>query len=356
MNTDIRLKTSFLAHHKTLKLKKKLGPEGVLSLIALWLYVAQYRPDGDISDISIEDLAAVSMWEKDPNHFVNTLIEVGFIDESLTPEGAIKRTIHDWKEHNAYAAGEYSRKIKATINTIKRWIAEGKYSLGELMHHDNPQYRKAAAILMRQRRDNVGLNARSNVEPNASPNVGANVTPENGLKSSSTGVTPQDTTQDTPETLPKTLDAPSPSLINKHIPINSYISQKDNSSKNKRGFKGEKDLFQQEQGPASTEVVVGESKLSPLIYGEKILFMDNVLLTEKEYQSLIEKIGQDKTDYYIEQLNNYIHIIGKQKATKKYHSHYHVILTWHRKDENDIKKRIAVAEAIQKRKEEEYFR
>ncbi|MEM3449648.1 MAG: hypothetical protein QXP38_12390 [Nitrososphaerota archaeon] len=68
MNTDIRIKTTFLTHHKT-RLKRKLGTEGVLSLIALWLYVAQYRPDGYISDLEPEDSVAVSVLAQRPMSF-----------------------------------------------------------------------------------------------------------------------------------------------------------------------------------------------------------------------------------------------------------------------------------------------
>lgn len=53
-----------------------------------------------------------------------------------------------------------------------------------------------------------------------------------------------------------------------------------------------------------------------------------VFLTEKEYQKLVERLGQALTTDYIERLNNYIGSKGK-----KYKSHYHTILSWVRKDE-----------------------
>jgi len=121
MNTDIRIKTNFLTHHKTLRLLRKIGAEGVLSLIGLWLYVAQYRPKGDISDLSPEDIAAVSLWNKDPQIFLNVLIEVGFIDETINPDGSIKRVIHDWEEHNKFCYFAPERSEIARKNVEKRW-------------------------------------------------------------------------------------------------------------------------------------------------------------------------------------------------------------------------------------------
>lgn len=121
MNTDIRLKTSFMYHHKTLKLEKKLGPEGVLALIRLWLYVATNHPKGDISKLDNEDIAAVCLWHKEPSHLVNTLIEVGFIDEWINEDGSISRKIHDWEEHNRFAYYAEERVEIARKNAERRW-------------------------------------------------------------------------------------------------------------------------------------------------------------------------------------------------------------------------------------------
>ena len=43
MNTDIRLSTDFFGNVKVKKLKKRLGADGVLALIALWAYCAKMR-------------------------------------------------------------------------------------------------------------------------------------------------------------------------------------------------------------------------------------------------------------------------------------------------------------------------
>jgi len=66
-------------------------------------------------------------------------------------------------------------------------------------------------------------------------------------------------------------------------------------------------------------------------------FLDFVLLTKEQYQTLLEKLGEQTTKEYIERLNNYIGAKGI-----KYKSHYHAILTWVKKDkpkETEIKLR-----------------
>ena len=70
---------------------------------------------------------------------------------------------------------------------------------------------------------------------------------------------------------------------------------------------------------------------------DKDRFLEFVLLTKKEYQILLEKLGEPTTKEYIERLNNYIGTKGRE-----YKSHYHAILTWVKKDkpkESEIKLR-----------------
>lgn len=59
----------------------------------------------------------------------------------------------------------------------------------------------------------------------------------------------------------------------------------------------------------------------------KRIYADYVLLTDKEYQELIERLGLSECISWIEKLNNYIGSKGK-----KYKSHYHTILSWQRKN------------------------
>ena len=66
---------------------------------------------------------------------------------------------------------------------------------------------------------------------------------------------------------------------------------------------------------------VKESKVKE----SKVIYSECVTLTKSQYQNLITKLGQQKTDDLILRLNNYIQSSGKQ-----YKSHYHTILLWDR--------------------------
>lgn len=45
---DIRLSVHFPDHPKTIKLDRRLGFQGVRSLLSLWAWAAQTRPDGNL--------------------------------------------------------------------------------------------------------------------------------------------------------------------------------------------------------------------------------------------------------------------------------------------------------------------
>lgn len=113
MNTDIRIKTSFFRNLKTKKLEKKVGSEGVLALIKLWLYTAEYKSNG-LLDLTEEDILLIC--ETDNKDLVNIFIELEFID--VEPNGY---KIHDWEEHNGYASQAQSRSNIARKAAAKRW-------------------------------------------------------------------------------------------------------------------------------------------------------------------------------------------------------------------------------------------
>lgn len=76
---------------------------------------------------------------------------------------------------------------------------------------------------------------------------------------------------------------------------------------------------------------------------EKATFgeLSNVLLTAREYQKLIEKLGLDKTQSYIARLDLYIDSRGFKN---KYKSHYATILAWVLKD--SIREKVASKEDV----------
>lgn len=60
---------------------------------------------------------------------------------------------------------------------------------------------------------------------------------------------------------------------------------------------------------------------------QKHKYLDLVYLSIEEFKKLEERFGKEMVDQMIERLNNYIGSTGK-----KYHSHYHTILTWAQMD------------------------
>jgi len=88
---------------------------------------------------------------------------------------------------------------------------------------------------------------------------------------------------------------------------------------------------QQRSSNASTNISKGKVSKGKVSKGkvskDKEKYKDFVLLTSEEYKKLIEKLGKNQTEDYIESLNDYLGSKGK-----KYRSHYHTILMWHKRD------------------------
>jgi hypothetical protein len=117
MNIDIRLQVSFRDHPKRTKLERRLGPAGPLAFIDLLLAVAQSKPDGSLRGWSDEDIAIAARWNGKPEEFVSTLAELRFLDRQ--DDGSY--SIHDWTEHNGYAAGAQERSERARAAARARW-------------------------------------------------------------------------------------------------------------------------------------------------------------------------------------------------------------------------------------------
>lgn len=112
MATDARISTGLPSHPKTKKLMRRLGAAGALACVYLFLWAAANRSDGDLSGMSDEDIELAVDWTGDEGAFVQAMESVGFLDGA---EG--ERVIHDWHEHNPWAAGSEARSEKS------RWAA-----------------------------------------------------------------------------------------------------------------------------------------------------------------------------------------------------------------------------------------
>ena len=121
MNTDIRIDVGFLDHLKTVKLERRLGVDGVKSLVALWLWSAQNKPSGDLSDYSIEDIASYSSWKGKPEIFMEALVDLEWIDEESG-----KSKIHNWHKHQPHLKKfTYTKRpCSKTWSKIKKFVLE----------------------------------------------------------------------------------------------------------------------------------------------------------------------------------------------------------------------------------------
>ena len=115
MSTDARLSTGLPAHPKTKKLIRRVGEGGAWALVCLILWARANRPDGDLSGMTGEDIELAIDWRGEPDALVAALCAVGFLDGE---EGAYQ--LHDWEDHQPWAAGSDMRSLKAKWNAVKR--------------------------------------------------------------------------------------------------------------------------------------------------------------------------------------------------------------------------------------------
>ena len=122
MATDARIAVGLPAHPKTKKLIKRLGQGAAWNLVCLFLWTAANRSDGDLADMSVEDIELAADWAGDDGAFVAALTDVRFLD----CEAGGEFRIHDWDSHNPWAAGAEQRSFKARWNAAKRHHGEAE--------------------------------------------------------------------------------------------------------------------------------------------------------------------------------------------------------------------------------------
>lgn len=108
MNTDIRLAVTFFTHPKTQKLKRRLGSDGVVALLTLWVSAAQNRADGNLYRMDDEDIELSAGWAGESGALVAVLVALRFLDS--TPDGYV---LHDWLENNPWVADAPARSERA---------------------------------------------------------------------------------------------------------------------------------------------------------------------------------------------------------------------------------------------------
>ena len=101
MNSDIRVSVNFVQHPKTKKTIRKYGHAAVVSLIALWGFAAQRRPEGNLTGMDVDDIAIAACWDGDEQEFFDMCVSMKWID--VHENGEIH--LHGWKE----AQGEINK-------------------------------------------------------------------------------------------------------------------------------------------------------------------------------------------------------------------------------------------------------
>lgn len=116
MAEDCRISTDFLRHPKTRKLKRRVNTDGVLALVALWLFAADAKSDGDLNGMSDEEVELAADWTGEPGALIHALVETRFLDGTT---GAY--VIHNWAKRNPFAAARGLRIEAARKAAIAKW-------------------------------------------------------------------------------------------------------------------------------------------------------------------------------------------------------------------------------------------
>lgn len=113
---DIRVQTNFRTSLKRKRFERALGPNGLVCLIDLWLWVREHRPAGDLEGFSALDVEDAAGWDGEAGAFARALVEHRWIDET---EGGFK--IHNWEKRQPWSYGSERRSEIARENAMKRY-------------------------------------------------------------------------------------------------------------------------------------------------------------------------------------------------------------------------------------------
>lgn len=96
-----------------------LGDRAFYNLIRFWTWVAQSKPDGDLSSLDPVDIEIASDWRGETGAFFAALVERKFVD---VVDG--RCLVHDWQYHNEYASHAPERSEQARHAAKARWKKE----------------------------------------------------------------------------------------------------------------------------------------------------------------------------------------------------------------------------------------
>jgi hypothetical protein len=180
VTTDARISAGLPEHPKTKKLIRKMGQAAGWNLVRLILWAAGNRSDGDLTNLSVEDIEIAADWNGTPGDFVAALVEVRFLDGE---DG--EYTLHDWSEHNPWAAGAEQRSHKARWNAVCRHHGEAEAdrlvpeyaSIRTPRNPDSIPSRIASSTPVSTPKDAASITSSNAPSPSPSPSLKTNTPP-----------------------------------------------------------------------------------------------------------------------------------------------------------------------------------
>jgi hypothetical protein len=118
MSKDFRVSTGFFTHKKTIRLIRKQGLEGPWYLLKLWAWAREHCPDGNLEDLSLEDIDELIGVPKQDPPFSDVLLEEDTL-YLISINGSY--SLYNWSKHNSWAAKSAERSEIARKNVQKRW-------------------------------------------------------------------------------------------------------------------------------------------------------------------------------------------------------------------------------------------
>lgn len=114
---DIRIAASFFHNPKTILLRRRMGPDAILSLQQLWCYCRVNKPKGDLSGMSDDAIEVAAGWHGDAGKLIEQLTspDTRFLDGTTG-----KYKVHNWSKRNPWAFGAPERSVKSRIAALEK--------------------------------------------------------------------------------------------------------------------------------------------------------------------------------------------------------------------------------------------
>jgi len=121
MAYDCRVYAGFERHPKFIAIKEAYGADGVLGVVILWGYAAEYRPSGVLDGMSKAGICRACQIEAKQTEYVDFLTDCRILDYDAATD---TYSLHNWSERNPNCAhrDEISAQKRANINS--RWERE----------------------------------------------------------------------------------------------------------------------------------------------------------------------------------------------------------------------------------------